>query len=50
MAYCVKALSDLNKLRGGVALDWRQVASALLWNSRVLTVAGHTVTCRHLIR
>ena len=47
LAYSVKALSDLNKLQGGLTLDWRQVGNAPLWNSRVFTIVGQIVTCRY---
>ena len=49
LAYSVKAVSDLNKLRSSVALTWQQIGRAPLWNSRVLTVGNQTVTCRHFI-
>ena len=45
MAYLVKALCEINKMRGSLTLSWRQVTNASLWNSRVFTVVGQTVTC-----
>ena len=49
LAYSVKAVSELYKLRSGLSLEWNSIASAPLYNSRLLTVKNQTVTCRYFI-
>ena len=46
---CVKALSDVNKLRSGLTLAWQDIMSGPLWNSRLFTVDNKMATCRFLI-
>ena len=49
LVYSVKAVSELNKLRSGLSLEWNSIASAPLRNSRLLTVKNQMVTCRYFI-
>ena len=49
LAYSVKAVSELNKLRSGLSLEWHSIASAPLWNSCLLTVRNQTSMCRYFI-
>ena len=50
VAYCVRAVSEPNKLRSGVILRWQYIAEAPLWNSRTFVSQGQTVTCRCFIQ
>ena len=49
LAYSDKAVSELNKPRPGLSMEWNSIASARLWNSRLLAVKNQTVTCRYFI-
>ena len=49
LAYSVKALSDLTRLRSGLLLTWQEITAAPLWNSRLFTVDNKAITCRYLI-
>ena len=49
LAYRVRAVSKLNKLRSGASLDRQAVPNVPLWNSRIFLSNSQTMTCRYLI-
>ena len=49
LAYCVRAVSELNKLRSWASLGWQTVLDVPHWNSRIFLSNSQTVTCRPLI-
>ena len=50
LAFGVKVLSELNKLRSGVSLRWQDISEAPLRNNRVFLSGSQTFTCRYLIK
>ena len=50
LAFGVRALFELNKLRSGVSLRWQDISAAPLWNSGVFLSGSQTITCRYLIK
>ena len=49
LAYCVRVVCELNKLRLGASLSWQAVPNAPIWNSRIFLSHSQTVTRRYLI-
>ena len=49
LAYCLRVVSELTKLRSGASLSCLAVPGAPLWNICIFLLVSQTVACKYLI-